>query len=154
MSVPVPIIKLAGRWTGIKRLWFDPAGATIESDTTMSVATVAQGQFATFHYAWSYEGQAQDGLILIGRQGGDRIRAAWVDSFHSADTMMICEGEADVAGKLSASGSYAVPEGPDWGWRIDILPQGEASFVIAMYNVTPDGEAHLGVEMTYRRDGA
>jgi len=156
MSVPEGLADLVGEWRGTSKLWLSPDEPVRESDTTASVTLAAQGKFITIAYTWSYEGDPQDGLIVLSREAkGNAVKAAWIDSWHMGDSMMMCEGGAVEDGAISVRGSYAAPPGPDWGWRI-VVEAGDAgeedAFEVIMYNITPDGDEHLAVRGTYGRE--
>jgi hypothetical protein len=154
MSVPERIANLAGQWMGTTTLWLSPTEPARESDTTMFVVLVAQGRFAALHYRWAFEGEPQDGLLVVGGTSErDAVHAFWIDSWHMGDEFMVCEGAVDLEGKVRLEGSYAAPPGPDWGWQIDLLPGPDGVFQLLMYNITPGGEAALAVEATYSRAG-
>src|SRR5262249_26986238 len=141
-----------GQWTGTNRLWLTPGEPVRESSTEMTVALVAQGKFATFQYTWADDGKPQDGLLLLEHdpQSGE-ASATWVDSWHMQDNAMFFQGKANEQGVLSLKGSYAAPPGRDWGWQINIVPNPDGTFKIAMLNISPDGRANLAVEATYTR---
>lgn len=152
MSVPTSLVALVGHWAGTKHVWLSPDDPARESDTTMSVALVAQGQFATLHYTWADEGTPQDGLLVLGHElASNAVQAGWIDSWHMPDKMMICQGTTAEQGVITVRGSYAAPPGPDWGWQIDIVPGSNDTFQLVMYNILPDGDSHRAVEATYRR---
>jgi hypothetical protein len=145
---------MVGQWRGIKRLWLMPGEPVRECAATAVVTLEARGQFATFRYAWSYEGQPQDGLLLVGQAAATgRVHAAWVDSWNMQDGMMQCSGEVDAAGAVRAAGSYAAPPGPDWGWQIAVEARPSGALAIIMHNVPPGGEPHLAVEIALERAG-
>jgi hypothetical protein len=48
-------------------------------------------------------------------------------------------------------GSYPAPTGPDWGGRIEVVPEFSDAFLLLMFNNTPDGEVHPAVEAEYAR---
>jgi hypothetical protein len=53
--------------------------------------------------------------------------------------------------KLSVRGSYPTPSGPDWGWQIDLAPDGE-KLRLTLWNVFPGeqgGKEELSVEAVY-----
>ena len=52
----------------------------------------------------------------------------------------------------SAKGSFEVSEGPDWGWRTTIILKSSDSFTFEMYNITPEGQEHLGVQVEYSKN--
>ena len=103
-------------------------------------------------YDWTFEESVQEGLILIGdEKDSDLIKAFWIDSWHLSDKFMVSEGRLDMQGAISLKGFYAVPEHPDWGWKTVIEPARGNSFKIIMYNVSPEGEESLAVEMELKR---
>jgi hypothetical protein len=63
---------------------------------------------------------------------------------------MLCNGTTRPDGGISVKGYYAVPDHPDWGWRTEIIPDGER-FRYLMYNVTPEGAGELAVETDFVR---
>ena len=56
-----------------------------------------------------------------------------------------------VEGRVSVLGSYAAPEGPDWGWQIDLVPQPDGGLHLLMYNIEPGGAPQPAVAATYTR---
>ncbi len=148
MSAPESLRTSIGAWTGANRL-FLPEEPTRESQSTASVALVARGKFSTIAYTWAFEGESQEGLLLIG-QADEVVSAVFVDSWHMGDKLMLCEGRAAANEAIKVRGSYAVEGGPDWGWRIVVEP-GDNTLRVTMYNVTPDGDEVLGVEASYTR---
>jgi hypothetical protein len=122
------------------------------SDTTMRVEPAPQGKFAALQYTWAEDGMPQTGLLVVGPViDGGGIHAAWIDSWHMPASFLLLEGAVGEEGNLALTGSYAAPSGPDWGWRVEIVPKPGETFQFLMYNVTPDGEESLAVEVTYFR---
>jgi len=152
MSVPSALRDLAGEWAGENRLWLCTEEPARHSQATASVALAAQGRFATIRYTWAEEGQPQDGLLLLGMDPRrETWEAAWIDSWHMGDKIMLCRGAADAGGAISVRGAYAAPPGPDWGWRIEIHAEAADRFEMIMYNISPEGEEALAVEARYTR---
>ena len=152
MSLNTELTQIVGDWKGTNRLhtpWMpEPLH---ESDSTASVRTRMNGQFLSIEYTWSFEGEYQEGMLLIGcDSGSDDVQAVWTDSWHSKDVLMLCNGASDEDGRISVFGTYAVPDHPDWGWRTEIIP-GDDSFRYAMYNVTPEGAEQIAVETDFTR---
>ena len=64
---------------------------------------------------------------------------------------MALRGTAETDGSITVHGTYAAPPGPDWGWRIDLLPGNGSALRMVMYNITPDGQEVVAVEADYTR---
>ena len=152
MTILNALEKLTGSWQCANKLWLDPGKPAHESGSSASVACAAQGQFITIRYTWLYDGIPQDGLIVLGVETKPNlVKVAWINSWHMADKMMICTGKVELDGTAWAKGTYAVPPGPDWGWRIAIDPGMNDTFQLVMHNSTPDGVEMLAVEASYLR---
>lgn len=155
MSTPVALTDLAGQWIGVNRLWVMPGDPVRESETTATVARAVGGAVATIAYTWSYEGQPQEGLIVVQTgSNADEADVVWVDSWHTASKFMLFRNEETKEGLVAVHGRYGAPPGPDWGWRILIGAESPDAMQILMYNVTPDGEEMLAVDARYRRVAA
>ena len=110
------------------------------------------GNFHQINYTWAYEGQPQAGLLLLGyNKELEAAMAIWLDSWHTSEQFMHFEGSVDESGKLNLNGSYSVASGPDWGWRITLQLDDKGSFLITMYNVSPDGDELWAVKAEYER---
>jgi hypothetical protein len=146
--------KLTGRWSGTNQLWFTPDQKdAFESEATAEITTAAQGRFITITYAWSHEGQPHGGvLVCYGEEKEGPARTAWFDSFHTGGELMLFE-QTMRDGAISLSGSYPAPEGPDWGWRIQIEPVEADSFTLRMFNIPPEYGEIPAVLVHYRRTG-
>jgi hypothetical protein len=153
MSVPKILESLVGKWRGINRLhttWIKE-NPVRESSSIVVVELTARGRFLKIEYDWTYDEAVQEGLILIGdEKDSDLIKAFWIDSWHLSDKFMVSEGRLET-GAISLKGFYTVPDHPDWGWRTIIEPEKANSFKIIMYNVSPEGEETLAVEMELKR---
>ncbi|MCL4869056.1 MAG: hypothetical protein KJ063_08815 [Anaerolineae bacterium] len=111
---------------------------------------VAGGGFLMIAYDWAYQGQPQDGILLVRlAEPPDDLRMVWLDSWHTEGNFMTFRGEAYGDGEVSAVGSYAATEGPDWGWRIVLTAVPEGGFALCMYNIPPGSGAELAVEANY-----
>jgi hypothetical protein len=152
MAAAVQWEKLLGEWSGTNQLWLAPAEGAYESDSTVLVSLVAQGQFISIVYTWAFESAPQDGLIVFRAEIDQNPTAAvWLDSWHMKNDMMPCDGTRDDRGVVSLQGSYAAPSGPDWGWRIEVECHERASLVVRMINITPEGQDELAVLAQYQR---
>jgi hypothetical protein len=154
MSVPEILEKLVGRWRGLNRLYttWIPENPVRETVSTGKVDLTARGRFLKIEYDWTFDDAVQEGLLLIGdEKNTDSIKVFWIDSWHLGDRFMVSEGRRKTRGAISLKGFYTVPDHPDWGWRTVIEPEGDNSFKITMYNVSPEGEEALAVEMEFNR---
>jgi hypothetical protein len=111
----------------------------------------AGGTCLCIEYVWSYEGEAAEGMLLIGSQGAGAMRGVWRDSWHSSAEFLISDGKAEGPGDLQVLGHYPAPSGPDWGWRTHLRADGEDRFEIMMVNISPDGEETPAVRMEFGR---
>lgn len=152
MSVNENLSKLAGDWSGVNKLnlsWMpDPIR---ECASTATVSSRVKGQCLEIAYTWEYEGEPQEGLIVLsGNEKSDAAKAFWTDSWHSKNVLMQCDGVASSNGSVNLKGFYSVPDHPDWGWRTEIIP-GDNTFKYLMFNVTPEGVEEWAVEMEFTR---
>jgi Protein of unknown function (DUF1579) len=146
--------KLVGKWRGTNRLhttWIKE-NPVRETNSSAIVELTARGRFLKIEYDWTFEESLQEGLILIGNENeSESIKAFWIDSWHLSDKFMVSEGRLDKNDVISLKGFYTVPDNPEWGWRTIIEPESNNSFKIVMYNVSPEGEESLAVEMEFER---
>lgn len=152
MSVNEHLAAYVGTWTGTNYLYLswepDPLR---QSRSDMTVSLKANRQFVAFEYTWSFEGEPQEGIILLGSDpASNAVQTVWTDSWHSTHVFMLSDGHSSDDGEVSVKGSYKVEGHPDWGWRTDIFP-GEDQIKIVMYNVSPEGVEELAVETVYTR---
>ncbi|QYO65500.1 DUF1579 family protein [Leptolyngbya sp. 7M] len=152
MSIHTELQKLAGQWSGTNKLnlsWMpDPIK---ESASTATVTERVSGQCLEIAYRWEYEGEPQEGLIIINGNGGSNaVNAFWTDSWHSKNVLMACEGSVSENGAVNIKGHYSVPDHPDWGWRTEIIPNGD-TFKYLMFNVSPEGVEEWAVETEFAR---
>ncbi len=126
-----------------------------ESPAGAEVTTLLGGRFVRMDYTWAYHGTPQEGSLLIGFTSGPAVvTAQWIDTWHMGERVMSCRGTADPDGSIVVRGTYAVPPGADWGWRIVLRPDDGQAIQLVMYNLRPDGSqevAELAVEADYTR---
>lgn len=152
MSVPERLAAREGRWTGRSTLQDPSVNAPSESPSTAVVTPVLGGRFLRIDYTWEYRGNPQEGSILIGGEPNTgEATAHWIDTWHMSDQVMDCRGTAGGDGRIALIGSYAAPPGPDWGWRIEVLPGERDTLALVMFNIWPDGREELAVEASYAR---
>jgi hypothetical protein len=153
MSIPETLKALVGEWKGSNRLHlgdWHPVKPIHDSDGTASVRERIGGQFIEIAYTWEHESKPFEGVLILGGDNKtDAVNAFWTDSWHMAHQVMMCEG-SQVNGNVSVTGSYKVDGHPDWSWRSEIVP-GIDEFRYNMYNVSPEGDEQIAVEMELKR---
>lgn len=141
-----------GEWLGTKQLYMEPPPIpAISSPSKLTACPIAGGSFLQFNYDWTYEGNAQSGVLLFGYDEQNAASAAWVDSFHMSSKILFCTGTKTADKSASVRGSYEAPPGPDWGWRITIHSVSAKELQIVMHNISPEGQEDLAVQLDYTR---
>lgn len=146
------LLACAGHWQGANTLQDPMSGQPDRSPATASITPMLGGTFVRFDYTWRYQGNPQEGSILFGYTVDEQvITAYWIDSWHMADKGMICRGDVTTDSGISVFGTYDAGEGPEWGWRIVVMPTEKEKVRVIMYNIDPEGQAELAVEAVYTR---
>ncbi len=86
-------------------------------------------------YPWSNEGAEQTGTLQLHGQPG-ALRGDLVDTWHAADGIAP-HGYAE-GGVVRLFGTYAVGDGVEWGWRIELDTRDPEAFTRRMFNVMPE----------------
>jgi hypothetical protein len=145
------LLGLEGDWRGNNRLYYPPDSPPTDTESTARVTPVLGGRFLRVDYTWSYEGQPQEGSLLIGFQPKEgKATVHWIDTWHVGRTVQVNEGTL-IEGTLDVMGYYPAPEGPPWGWRTILKPEGADRFSFRMWNVPPGSEELIAVEAEFRR---
>jgi hypothetical protein len=97
------LLSLAGTWKGTNRLYVPWMTEKIkESDSTAAVRSKMNGQFLSIEYTWSFDGDLQEGLLILGCDAkSDAVQAVWTDSWHSKNVLMLCNGNVNKDGSIS-----------------------------------------------------
>jgi len=152
MSILDALAACAGSWRGTNTLQDPHNNIAEDSVATATVTPVLGGRFVRLDYTWGYKDKPQEGSLLIGfDKQEDTVTAHWIDTWHMSDKVMVCTGSSPSGPTYAVRGSYAAPPGPDWGWRIEITPDGGQALRLVMYNIWPEGKEDLAVEATYTR---
>jgi hypothetical protein len=142
---------LTGDWQATNHLWFMPGTPAFESHTTLTVAP-ALGDFVTLlRYTWSHDGTPHEGVMLVRDAADSPPEIVWLDSFHTGRKFMTLGAGTRSGTVLTGTGSYAAPEGPDWGWRVELHAESDGALLVRHYNILPDGLEALAIEARYTR---
>ena len=143
----------AGTWQGASTLHDPNTKAPEDSSSIVTITPILAGRFVRLDYTWSYQGAPQEGSLLIGfDSNADTVTACWIDTWHMGHKAMICDGPKPDSATLCVRGSYELPPGPDWGWRIDIIAEPAGMLRIVMFNVWPGGAREdIAVQASYSR---
>ena len=140
----------AGRWHGVNTLHDPHTGGPVDTPGTATVTPLHGGRFVRLDYTWSYDGRPQEGSLLVGYQTTPEVATAhWIDSWHMGEQVMACAGRLTDAGGVRVLGAYAAPEGPDWGWRIEVTPDAGRALRLVMHNLSPGGAEEPAVEAAF-----
>jgi hypothetical protein len=154
VAIPKLISLAKGSWQGKSKLNFSEdceVEKVEESESVLDVQTDRQNTFATLTYTWAYEGQKQEGtLVIAGSERSEAVTGGWVDSWHQGSALMSLRGTGMKADRLSLTGAYAAPGQPDWGWRIELVLVDKA-LELRMTNVSPTGVEAWAVVAVYMR---
>lgn len=144
---------MTGDWEATNQLWFMPGTPVHESESTLSVTPVVGDAVTMLRYSWSHDGAAHGGVMLVRDVSTAPPSIVWYDSFHSGGAFMTFGQGSRTDGVLTATGSYAAPTGPDWGWRIEVHIPAADTLLLRHYNIMPDGQEALAVQARYSRRG-
>lgn len=136
-----------GKWSGTKRLWRTPDSEELGSNTQVGIKRILGGKFMEIEYSWKIEGEPQSGLIIFPANISEKeAHSVWLDSWHTSHNMMVCVA-SNLEDKLSMLGTYPAPPGDDWGWRLELSQGSSGNLLIQMFNLSPECEECLAVEM-------
>ena len=141
----------AGSWTGTSTLQDPFSGQPLTSVSRLTVTPVLLGRFLRVSYTWEYQGEPQEGEMILNLPDSGVVHSHWVDTWHMSEYGLICKGTAD-ENEISLLGSYPAPPGPDWGWQTVIRPS-EGRLELAMFNIEPGAEREIAVEAVYAPEG-
>lgn len=151
MNAVEALIAAAGRWRGTNTLQDPFSGRPEASPSAAEVTPILGGRFARIDYTWAYQGAPQEGSLLVGFDPKTGEGAGhWIDTWHMGRAILACKGAGSAGGAIALRGSYPAPEGPDWGWRIEVIP-GPDALRIVHTNIEPDGTESRAVEGVYER---
>lgn len=145
MALTDAFTQTAGGWKGTKTVWPGPGADAISSDVWLDARLAARGKSLVLSYDWTASGEAQQGEL--GFSLSTDLAAAqgwWIDSWHNDDAVMQLTGRVTESNVVMLSGTFPAPDGPDWGWDIQISTT-ETEMDIVMWVIPPGETGMLGV---------
>lgn len=145
------LARLVGEWRGMTRTWFEKDKLADTQPQNGTMRLVGKGRFILHEYETRLIDHECHGVVLYGYSTQkEQFEAAWVDNCHNDTNIMNLTGRA-MGTPFSATGSYTVPDGDPWHWRMEIeMPDGD-HVVLTAYNISPAGEEALAVKTEYNR---
>ena len=143
------LIACSGTWDGTCRVQaFGPAD---ESASRLTVTPAVRDTFVRLDQTWASKGKPQAGTMLVGHDPATGVATAhWADSFHTGRTAMTFTGRFEPAAGLVVHGHFAVGDGPDWGWRIQLQLR-DGRLAMDMVCIDPTGKEEGGVQASFDR---
>ncbi len=147
--------KMAGKWEGVTKTWFEPDKLADESPMTGTIKPILGGKFIMHEYNGTMQGKPYEGISIYGYNMSDeKFESVNVDSFHTGTFIMMQQSD-EGAEKFAARGNYYWKVSPEeiqtWGWRTELDLQDDDTLVLLIYNITPAGEEALAVETIDKR---
>lgn len=115
MNVVESLTPALGSWHGFSRLILQPGTPSHDCVMTAEVRPGRRGQAMVVSYAWSIEGEPQEGLLVL--NGEERAAGVWFESWHMWGSHMELAGEAVGAAIVTVAGTYPAGDGPDGAGR-------------------------------------
>ena len=82
----------------------------------------------------------------------NQFEIAWIDTQHMGSGIMFSKGK-NTENLFSVLGQYTGADENDvWGWKTTLELKENDQFLIQHYNITPEGQEYLGVEIKYTRE--
>lgn len=79
----------SGSWAGTSRLTDPSMNVSDDSPSTAELTPLLDGSFVRLDYTWAYQGDGQEGSLLIGFETGPAVVTAhWVDTWHMGEAVM------------------------------------------------------------------
>lgn len=145
MALTAALQESAGGWKGTKTVWPGPDADVITSDVWLDARLAARGKFLVLSYDWTASGDAQQGELGFSlSDNADTAQGWWIDSWHNDNAVMQLTGKATDGSVVLLSGTFPAPDGPDWGWDIQI-DANATEMDIVMWVLPPGEEGMLGV---------
>lgn len=145
------MLQWCGEWKGTAQTYLEP-GKPLEAPWSGRIDALFGGRFVRFAYQSSLQDKPLEGELTIAFESAERVwRTSWMDTFHTGTGILVSEGPRS-NGAVDLRGRYFAAEGhPHWGWRTQLVDEEPGALLIRMFNISPEGQEDLGVEVRLRR---
>ena len=151
MNGLVKLIACSGVRDGHNRVQVSSGDPVNESASQLTVTPMLHDTFVRLDQTWSWQGEPQAGCLLVGSDpASGSADVYWVDTWHNGTKGMALSGAFDPQGKLVVRGRFAVGQGPNWGWRIEV-DAGDGRLAVDMFCVSPEGRDEGGAWASFVR---
>lgn len=138
---------LSGLLYGRQKIWMEPGDAVVESPMVAVIENDQYEQSISINYTWKYLKETIKGSFLIDLKKGENYTCIWKDTWHNKNTSMLLEGELYGSKIFTFLGSYGTKDNAIWGWKIKIIQGNKGIVSIFMYNIDPNGQECLAVDI-------
>jgi hypothetical protein len=140
-----------GTWRGLCQLWLDADAPPEEDQVELQAELLLGGRWLRLCTSGTALGQRHAGEMLIGyHKDAQRYELAWVDSFHTATSIMLSTGPARAPGVVDVLGSYAAGD-QRWGWRTRLWLSAPGELALEAFNIPPGGAEQRAFASRLRR---
>ena len=144
--------QIVGNWEGTAATYFKPDELADTSPIKGTIIEVLDGSFLLHEYIGTLMKNKMLGLAIYGyNENKKRFEIAWVDTQHMGPEILFSKGK-NTDDKFSVLAQYTGADENDvWGWRTSLELKDPDNMVIQHFNITPDGQEYLGVDIGYKR---
>lgn len=145
--------QLAGAWRGPSKLWLQPGTPVEETTTELRAELVLGGRWLRIIHHGTADAKPHAGEMLLGyHKDAGHYELAWVDSFHTASSIMLSTGAPKEPGVVEVLGGFGAAD-QRWGWRTRIHRSSPHELVLEAFIITPAGEEARAMEWKLARVG-
>jgi hypothetical protein len=143
---------LEGFWYGKKSIFLESKKDPFISPMIAKIESKKNGYQFLIPYLWKNEDNIQKGLLVLIRKNNYGLYdCLWSDTWHNIQNDMKLEGLIYNFTTFSFNGHYSVQNNIDWGWKIKIMSNTRDILQILMYNVPPEKDDLLAIEIMLHR---
>jgi hypothetical protein len=145
--------QFTGAWRGPSTLWMEPGTPPEHTTTELQAELVLGGRWLRLTYHGVAGAKPHAGEMLIGfHNDANQYELAWIDSFHTASSIMLSTGAPAEPGVVEVLGGFGSAE-QRWGWRTRLHKASPHELVLEAFIITPTGEEARALEVKLARVG-